>query len=400
MKIGHLSDLHYSGEYLTEVESCTKYAVDALIQAGVDAVVISGDATDHRLDMHSPAAIALVRQVRRLADHCPVLMLQGTYSHEVPGTLDIFSQLGGRYPVYVADGIGQVALTYDSQWVEAPGWRFESVPENGACLFSCVPTVNKASVAAAVGASDAAEAVGDVIAELLTGFASINLLARQSSVATVLVSHGTVNGCKTEHGVPMVGLDHEFTVGSLFAAEASAAMLGHIHAFQSWQDGGRFIAYAGSIGRLHYGEMDAKGFLIWDVQASSASFEFMSTPARQMIHVDFTGTPDMEELAEIAAKADGAFVRIRWSVDEEHRDSIDRKAIETMFGNAAEAKLEGRVVPIVRTRAEGINRASTLEEKLLKWASTTKSDSSGLTERLALLLGKEPEEIAAGILAA
>ncbi|MCK7500603.1 MAG: hypothetical protein MZW92_68050 [Comamonadaceae bacterium] len=36
------------------------------------------------------------------------------------------------------------------------------------------------------------------------------------------MSHGTVCGCVTEQGVPMAGLDHEFTTGALFDAQASA----------------------------------------------------------------------------------------------------------------------------------------------------------------------------------
>jgi exonuclease SbcD len=53
--------------------------------------------------------------VRRLADHCPVLMLQGTYSYEPPGTLSIFRLLGGRFGVHVADRIKQVGLDYDDE---------------------------------------------------------------------------------------------------------------------------------------------------------------------------------------------------------------------------------------------------------------------------------------------
>jgi exonuclease SbcD len=68
----------------------------------------------------------------------------------------------------------------------------------------------------------------------------------------------------TEHGVPMAGFDHEFTTTSLFSAGVQAFMLGHIHKHQSWDDSGRVIAYAGSIGRFHHGELDAKGFLQWE----------------------------------------------------------------------------------------------------------------------------------------
>ena len=111
----------------------------AFVASAVDVAVISGDSTDHALDVHSPAVERLARNVRRLADHCPVLMLQGTFSHEPPGTLSIFRLLGGRFSVYVADRIGQVALLEDRTWLESAGWRFEALPSNALGLFTCVP---------------------------------------------------------------------------------------------------------------------------------------------------------------------------------------------------------------------------------------------------------------------
>src|SRR6202051_38997 len=107
MRVAHFSDLHYAGATLTEVDRCFSFAVDAAIEHGVDCAVISGDSTDHALDVHAPAVEALARNVRRLAEHCPVLMLQGTFSHEPPGTLSIFRLLGGRHEVHVADRLKQ-----------------------------------------------------------------------------------------------------------------------------------------------------------------------------------------------------------------------------------------------------------------------------------------------------
>ncbi|MES2354826.1 MAG: hypothetical protein V4568_10595 [Pseudomonadota bacterium] len=153
MRVAQLSDLHFGdAKTLPEVERCTKAAVDAVIAQGADIAVISGDSTDHAIDVHSPSFVALARQVRRLTDYCPVLMLQGTFSHEPPGTLDIFRLLGGHYPVYVADRIGQVAWCGNDGWIASRSWVFDSIPDNVEILFTCVPTVNKAFVAAAVGA--------------------------------------------------------------------------------------------------------------------------------------------------------------------------------------------------------------------------------------------------------
>lgn len=403
MKIAHMSDLHYSPATLVEVDRCFAFAIERASAAGAEVAVISGDATDHRLDVHSPAVIALARRVRELSDQCPVLMLQGTYSHEPPGTLDIFRLIGGSHPVFVADRICQVALTAAGTWQASAGWAFEpgELAAGARVVFSCLPSVNKAQVAAVVGTLAAADAVGDQVAALLSAWGPINLRFASEGVPTVGLSHGTLSGCLTEHGVPMAGLDHEFTSGSLFAALASAFLLGHIHMHQSWYTDAdtRAIAYPGSIGRLHYGEEDLKGFLLWNVKPHDAQFQFVPTPARRMLHLDFPGTPDMDALEVASRTAEGAFVRVRWQVDAEHAHAIDRQAIEALFATAEQVKLEGRVLPVVRTRAEGMNGCPGVHDKLAKWCAVTATPPAGLDERLGALLAKDPEAIAAEALA-
>jgi exonuclease SbcD len=403
MRVAHLSDLHFGDpKTLAEVERCTAFAIDAAVDAGAELAVISGDSTDHAIDVHSPSFVSLARLVRRLADHCPVLMLQGTFSHEPPGTLDVFRLLGGRFPIHVADRIHQVAWCDTRGWIASDAWRFDAVPIGAQMLLSCVPTVNKARVAAAVGARAAAEAVGQQLAALLAGFGAVNRQAAEAGVPTVGVSHGTVSGCVTEHGVPMAGLDHEFTTGSLFAAQASAFMLGHVHKHQAWHhgetQGGRVIAYPGSVGRLHYGEEDPKGFLLWDVSPHGARLRFIETPARRMLHLTFCGRPDMDAIRAVAADTAGAFVRVRWQIAEEEQASVDRGEIERLLAGAAELRLEGRVVPLLRARSAGISAVPTLADKLRRWADLVGVDAEPLAERLSWLQSMPAEEIVRGIL--
>ena len=401
IKVAHFSDLHFSGKNLDEARRCFGFAVNEAIARGVEVAVISGDATDHALDVHSPAVRQLAQEVRRLAERCPVLMLQGTFSHEPPGTLAIFALLGGRHPVFVAERIGQVALMADGSWQASAGWRFDAVPGGARALFTCIPTVNKAEVAAVVGASDAAQAVGQELAALLAGYAPIHDAARAIGVPTLGVAHGTVSGCVSEHGVPMAGFDHEFTTTSLFAARAQAFLLGHIHQHQGWQDEGRRVAYAGSIGRYHHGEREAKGFLLWEVGAASAGCELVATPARRTVDLVFDGAPDLEEIAQAAQglALAGAWVRVRWQVGEEERGSVDRDAIRRVLADAAGVQLEGRVLPVVRSRAEGISRAALLSEKVRLWAEVTSADAAPLLQRLELLAHRDPVQIAQAILA-
>ena len=404
IRIAQFSDLHYGAKNLAEADRCFGAAIDRAIALGVHAAVVSGDATDHALDLHAPAAERLFAQVRRLADHCPVLMLQGTFSHEPPGTLAIFRLLGGRHPVHVAERIEQVALTAGQQWVSSRNWCFDAFPADTRALFTCVPAVNKAVVASTVGASDAAQAVGEQLALLLRGYAPINCAVRVKGLPTIGVSHGTVFGCLSEHGVPMAGFDHEFSTGTLFAAEAQAFMLGHIHRHQSWEQEGRAgrqcIAYPGSIGRFHYGEEGEKGFLLWVVGADHARFTLEPTPARRTVDIVFEGRPDLDILRAAVAQQDvaGAFVRVRWSIADEDRHEVDRAAIEQLLDGAAETKLEGRIVPVVRTRAAGISQLATLAEKIQVWAQVTEVNPEPLLTCLQVLPGHDPETIAERVL--
>ena len=198
----------------------------------------------------------------------------------------------------------------------------------------------------------------------------------------------------------MAGFDHEFTTGSLFGAGAQAFLLGHIHKHQSWEEDGRVVAYAGSIGRLHYGEEGAKGFLIWDVGAGSVGFELIATPAKRTVEISFDGMPKLEELQQIARTNDvtGAFVRVRWTMPEEDRHEVDRSAIQGIFGAAAEVKLEGRVIPVVRTRAAGISQEASIAAKIAIWARLTEAKAEPLLGCLEALQTRAPEEIAANIM--
>lgn len=404
MRIAHFSDLHYGAATLDEADRCFGAAIDRAIAEGAEVAILSGDATDHGLDLHAPATLRLFAQVRRLAERCPVLMLQGTFSHEPPGTLSVFRLLGARHPVQVAERIEQVALTAEGRWLVSDGWRFDAMPTGTRLLVSCVPTINKAVVAATVGAAEAGAAVGEHLAQLLAGLAPGHRQARRQGIPTALVSHGTVFGSMTEHGVPMAGADHEFTAGVLFAAEAQAVLLGHIHRHQRWERenlaGRQCIAYAGSIGRFHYGEEGGKGFLLWEVTHGAADCVLLPTPARRTVDIVFEGRPDLEVLREAIELhgVEGAHVRVRWTVADEDRHAVDRAAIGRLLAGAAQTKLEGRIVPVVRARAPGISLLDSLAAKVRRWAELTEVEPAGVLACLEALREEGPADIAARLL--
>lgn len=398
MLVAQLSDIHYCERYMEEADRCMAFAIERLRETKPELIILSGDLFDHRLEQNSRALLAAVCRVSELGCIAPVLILQGTLSHDALGALNIFRHVMSDYPIYVVDRIQQVF--WQGYFDRSDSWAFSALPDTetpfsqrAAVLISCLPSINKGAVAAAVGTEDVAQATGEQAFNLLKAWAPLHLAARAAGIPTIVVSHGTVSECVTEHGVPMAGLDWEFTTGSLFAAEASAVLLGHIHKHQSWDRDGRKIAYPGSIGRLHFGEVDPKGFLVWDVQPASASFQFIETPAKRLLEVTFPGTPDLVELAKLAKDAAGAHVRIRWTVDEEHRDAVDREAITAMFGHAEAIKLEGTIAPVQRQRAAGIGQAVSLADKVTRWGEVTQTDTAPLQERLTRIQVEAPEKI-------
>lgn len=383
LKIAHMSDLHYCGKHEKWVDLAFSYAISDAISKRADVAVISGDSFDSAINLHEPAVNKFFSRIKTLSDHIPTLILSGTHSHDRPGSLAPLRALGGS--IVVAEHICQVALM-PGGWMISEGHAFkpEDVP-SALALFSCLPSVNKGGVAAALGCEMAAEKTGDVVRDLCMSWAPSNERARMLRTPTILVSHGTVNGCVTETARAMVSPDHEFTAHALFSAGASATMLGHIHAHQGWEDAGRRIAYPGSITKLIYGHKGQTGYLIWDVGPTTASYEHVDCPSREMIEIEFPGAPDMDALNIAAQQAGGAYVRIRCSVDEEHRASVDRDVILAMFTAAEEVKLEVRINPVQRQRAAGIGAEATLAEKVKRWCEITDTDAAPLLDRLAVL---------------
>lgn len=228
---------------------------------------------------------------------------------------------------------------------------------------------------------------------------------RAAGVPTLAVSHGTVFGCVTEHCVPMAGFDHEFTTGALLSTGAQATLLGHIHRHQAWMQGDgdrrQCIAYAGSIGRFHHGEQGDKGFLLWEFGPDGVDCRLEPTPARRTLDIVFQGRPDLDQVREAvrAQELAGLSVRVRWTAADEDRHEVDRGAIERALSVAADVQLEGRIVPVMRTRAPGISQLVSLADKVRDWAKATDVHAPPLLECLERVTTTEPEDIVAEALA-
>lgn len=374
MRLAHTGDIHACGKHLKWVRRALDHFVETAIAENCDAAVLAGDIFDHAVSTHDPAFHMVAQAVRRLQDAMRTFVMYGTAAHDHPGSLDALREIGDQVTV-----------------VDKP--EILAIPGGGLLL---VPGLNKAEPEIAeLGAAQwmrrLLESSGEHVRHILT----------PNGVPCALVSHGTVTGCLTESRHAMVSPDHEFSLEMLALSEADAILLNHIHLRQDWRvrtPSGKqqVVAYSGSLARLVHGHMDPVGFLIWDIEPGNASFRFVESPSRQLIDIEFPGPPDMAELRRIAGDAgpDDA-VRLRYQIDEEHAGSVDKRAIREMFAHCDEIKIEARVNPVQRVRAEGIATATTLHDKLRHWAKTTNSmgQFDGLADRLTMLQTTNDDDI-------
>ena len=401
VKVVHISDLHYSPENVAEADKCTGFAINYAAENIPDLIVVSGDTTHHRIDIHSDSAKRLIGRIKQASNIAPVLLLQGTFSHEPQGTLESISNCEGKYPIFVANKLQQVILTDEGNFVSSHETHFFAdnvdLLQKAKCLITAIPVLNQAAIAAEAGTGRNIQyEMRQHILKYIDISSVFTKMANGLGVPTIGISHGTVYRSITETGF-MLTKDHEFTAEEIFDTGCKAFMLGHIHLHQHWcNEDGQVAAYPGSIGCFHFGEDQPKGFLDWEISAEHANFKFVQTPAKLKKTVTFNSEPDLAELAKLN-EFEGE-VRIQYLVNEENVQCIDKERIQSLMPNA-KLTFDQRVVRIHRSRAEGISLEADVAGKLAHWSKSTGESIGNLQYKLQQLQTKTPAEIVRDTLA-
>jgi exonuclease SbcD len=390
VKVLQISDLHYSRETLDQIDRCVEYALSQARQASVDLIVITGDATDYRLEINSPAFIRLSQRIREATDIAPVVLLQGTYSHEPPGSLKVFRHFGGKYPIKVLEHWSQIALVGTDLVATDPYSRIE-----GSRLdIWGLPVLNKAAVVGLAGGLDSDVAYTTAISSLLRSISHRTCHSREQGVPTLLLSHGTIVGSSTETGMSLSGLDHEFTLDALFGAGTDAVALGHIHLHQTWTRDQQKIAYAGSSCTLHAGDIGEKYCLLWTLKPGQPDLRAIPLPARKVYNFKFDEMPDIQSLAAISDIEPDSIIRVCWKASSPEQARCVEGQLKEILGSRGTLKLEPVVQQTVVKRAAGISTLPTNTARLTAWAELQQLDAKKLIENFNLLQSQEPQEIA------
>lgn len=379
-RIIHTADLHMSNNAEKREESVrTSDTLLADIQTNPPGLlVVAGDSVDEwdgLINLDSPASRAMFRFLSTAANYCPVVVVTGTPSHDRM-TPEIFRFIRGRYPIHVSSQIEMLALVGRKDGMAFVPWGEVSDTAGLVAVITCIPSPNKAKCIATLGGElrqlttfDAQ----DMLHDALSYIGSINETV-PAPIPRILASHGMVSGAIFSTGSVATGEDLEFTVGGLNSTNTDYKAMGHIHKKQSFPGN---IWYPGSPGRLSYGEVEEKGYLDVTFEGRSPTVIFKKTPARRFAFLerDLVGNDDpatefAAALEEFSSKVDGADVRVRYMVSQEHVHAVNRSIIISRLtaAGARKIKIEPRIIPVYRQRAAGISLLTNDIDKFKRWA--------------------------------
>jgi exonuclease SbcD len=396
IRVLHTADNHFANtpDLLKDTVKCTDYLVSQAKEMQPDIIVISGDIFDGAVVLGSPASQSALDFVVHLGDIAPTLVLEGTPTHDIPESISVFGKLRTRHDVYPATTTTQVGL--------GPLGRFQPLTESNLGDFSvvigCLPSVTKQGLLATQNMSiaDSNMEIADLVRDVFRTFGVINAHARMLGIPTLIAAHGTLRGATLSTGQKTIGRDVEFGLADLGLAGADAALLGHIHKAQAWDQPARAY-YPGSITRGDHGETEAKGFFFHEVSSGKVVSRFVETPARVMrtIHPEEGTLPTAELLHEINQ---GDVVRIVYRIRQEDAARVNDAELVRVAREkgASEVKIDKQIIPLMRTRAAGISRLDSYEEKLCAWGAAVNKEVSHLAGKLEMLLAMPTEEIIAG----
>ena len=358
LKLAHIADLHLRRERLEEGLASLAALEKSCREREVDLIAISGDIWDAPIQ-NTSAFAAAVEAVRRLADIAPVVMVAGTPSHDVEGSLDIFETL---------ETLRGITILRAGQEYYLSGGRVRvNPPEDPQAILFGVPEPSKKwllAEAGAIGKDAADEAVRKAVRNLFLGLGGMR--RQNPDVPCIVLYHGQVVGATTSTGYS-AGSGIAVSRDELAAVGADYIALGDIHMPQ--QIPGLPAYYPGSVYPISWGETHKAGFNLVTFGYGENEVERVDFPHPQRMKLpiaanipwDASSCKDRMVWAEITASKEGAA-------------GIDLDAVlGTMFsfGALTGSRVTLNILPTETVRAGEIAEKKRLRDKVALWAENS-----------------------------
>lgn len=279
--------------------------VDSMIEQGIELALFAGDL--HEDAYPSTDEILIVRShLRRLAQHCPVILITG--NHDLPGIVTRSD------PLALYEGLHRhIRVSRRPEVIDVNGVRIFTLPYPARQTF-----LSAADMGRAVNGTEANAMITTALNAVMTNATAHATAARADGRKAFLLAHAQVVGSVTGSGYE-IGAD-EVCIGRDHFRYFDYVALGHIHKRQQVAPN---AYYSGSMFTANQGERhEAKGWLLIDTATCRPEFIDMSLLSRPHITLDLGNIDVPSDEPSDWGQPPHAVVRIRYRIPEDSTNGL------------------------------------------------------------------------------
>lgn len=276
IRIAHTADIHARRDRMDEALASLNSLRDEIQEKPVDLVMVSGDVWDSAMSATGASRFPeILEAFRDIAAIAPVVMVYGTPSHDLSGSLEVFERLETRHGITILrPGVAYHLHRdrYDAERVPrvSPAGEIPEYRESLALVLG-IPEPSKEFVVAnvdGISKAGADEEIREGMRRFLLGLAALR--KQYTHLPAVVAYHGQIAGATLQNGQKLaagaglaIGRDDLASIGADYYA------LGDIHLPQ--QIGDMPAYYPGSVYPCDWGETHQCGWNRVYIGAPAAS---------------------------------------------------------------------------------------------------------------------------------
>ncbi len=259
MKILHTADIHTRKENEREVITSLREIREAQVKNRVDLVAIAGDWGDAAIQNTEQGGLdRFLGELQAMANECPVVMVEGTPSHDVDGSLEVIKRLDTKYGITILEpGKPYFLSKHKIEGCIGVVDRLGEFDDPSLLILGIPEPRKKYLLANGTAGKDATEeAIRTAMKQFCFQLAAIR--KQYADLPCLVVYHGDVAGTTLQNDQTIErGTGIAITIDDLASIGADYYALGHIHKPQ--QIGSLPAYYAGSAYAKNFGEAHKPG---------------------------------------------------------------------------------------------------------------------------------------------
>jgi exonuclease SbcD len=356
MEILHLADVHLKrGPSLKPTFKALEVAAEHAKAHKVKMIALTGDYFDASARLEQEVAHLAQQGAILLAEAAPLLIVRGTPTHDIPGSLDHLGRLRAKHQIYVSNQPELLGL-YGNRIAPLCDQRPDQVIS--AIQEMTIPTLR--TFAEGESESDLVMNFRKFMLAMITRGA---MAAEHHGVPFLTAAHGPTHSAVSPAGYRFDGSALCFHLDDF--RQADYAALGHIHKPQRLAVN---IAYSGSLYPQDHSESGQHGVILAEViRGREPDLEWLPVPHTPVLTVDL-GKQDIEQLDPETIT--GTDIKIKIQLREGESSAEQEKAItESLLSmGAVNVKFERRIETTIDDKVEGVSRQKDNLGKLLLWS--------------------------------